>query len=56
MTGAGNDTIYGEAGNDILKSVNKNGSNVLDGGDGTDICIAGNKRVTAEYKNCEVTR
>jgi len=53
-TGSGNDIVYGEDGNDILHAVYKKGSNILDGGNGDDICVPGNNKVSLSILNCEI--
>jgi len=47
--------IYGEGGDDILHAVNKKGANVLDGGDGFDICVPQNNKTTVSTLECEIT-
>lgn len=54
-TSAGNNTVYGEDGNDILYVAHKKGSNVLDGGNGTDVCALKFENTTVSITNCEVT-
>jgi hypothetical protein len=52
---AGTNTVFGEEGNDILYAANKKGSNIMDGGDGLDVCAAKSKNSIASITNCEVT-
>lgn len=52
---SGVNTVFGEEGNDILYAANKKGSNILDGGNGTDVCALKFENTTASISNCEVT-
>ncbi len=55
-TGNGNDLIFGEDGNDILFAVGRTGgANLLDGGNGTDICVPSMQDITTTTINCEIT-
>lgn len=54
-TSAGANTVFGEDGNDILYVAHKKGFNVLDGGNGTDVCALKFENATASITNCEVT-
>lgn len=54
-TSAGDNTVFGEEGNDILYVTHKKGSNVLDGGNGLDVCTVKFENTTASITNCEIT-
>jgi Ca2+-binding RTX toxin-like protein len=51
----GNDIVYGEDGDDILHATITIGTNTLDGGSGSDMCIPGTDKVQVTNIDCEIT-
>jgi len=54
-TGPGNDTVHGEDGDDVLLGVSGKGTNTLDGGSGSDMCVPQGSKVILNSTNCEIT-